>query len=295
MVARPPAKRQPGTGAPRPGDFGYTRATVLFALLAGLGFVGGFLSGLLGIGGGIVLVPLLLFVPRLLGFPSLDMRDVAGITMVQVFAAAALGSVLHRRYRATNSQVVQWMGAGMIVGAAIGGVVSKYVTLTVLEAAFVVLAFAAAPLLFVPPPADEIGEGPARDVAPGLAFGAALAIGLLSGLVGVGGAFLVIPVMIYFFGLPTRAAIGSSLGVMLVSALAGVLAKLVTGQVMLPWAAALVAGALPGTWVGATASRRVPARGLRLALAVLVTVTATRLLVDLVMTLRSTPPSAVGR
>jgi uncharacterized membrane protein YfcA len=128
-----------------------------------------------------------------------------------------------------------------------------------------------------------------------VAFGAALAIGLLSGLVGVGGAFLVIPVMIYFLGLPTRAAIGSSLGVLLVSAVAGVAAKLVTGQVLLPWAAAVVAGALPGTWAGATASRRVPARGLRLALAVLVTVTATRLLIDLVMTLRSTPPEAVGR
>jgi uncharacterized protein len=275
--------------------FGYTRATVLFALLAGLGFVGGFLSGLLGIGGGIVLVPLLLYIPRLLGFPSPDMRDVAGITIVQVFAASALGFLLHRRHRTTNPQVVRWMGAGMVAGAAVGGVASKFVPLTMLEAAFVVLAFTAAPLLFVPPLADEIGEGPARDISPEGAFGAALAIGLLSGLVGVGGAFLVIPVMIYFLGMPTRAAIGSSLGVLLVSALAGALGKLATGQIMLPWAAALVAGALPGTWVGAAASRRVPARGLRLALAVLVTVTAVRMLVDLVMTLRLTPPAAVGR
>jgi uncharacterized membrane protein YfcA len=268
---------------------------VLFALLAGLGFVGGFLSGLLGIGGGIVLVPLLLYIPRLLGFPSLDMRDVAGITIVQVFAAAALGFLLHRRHRTTNPQVVRWMGAGMVAGAAVGGVASKHVTLPVLEGAFVALALAAAPLLFVPPPADEIGEGPARDIAPGVALGSALAIGVLSGLVGVGGAFLVIPVMIYFLGVPTRAAIGSSLGVLLVSALAGVLAKLVTGQILMPWALALVAGALPGTWVGASASRRVSARGLRLALAVLVTLTAARMLVDLVLTLRLAGPAAVGR
>jgi uncharacterized membrane protein YfcA len=268
---------------------------VLFALLAGLGFVGGLLSGLLGIGGGIVLVPLLLFVPRLAGFPTLDMRDVAGITIVQVFAAAALGFVLHRRQRTTNAEAVRWMGGGMVVGAALGGVASKYVTLTVLEAAFVALALAAAPLLFVPPPAEEIGEGPAREFSPGPAFGAALAIGVLSGLVGVGGAFLLIPVMIYFLGLPTRAAIGSSLGVLMVSALAGVLGKLTTGQIILPWAVAVVAGALPGTWVGAGVSRRVPARSLRLALAVLVTVTAARMLVDLVVTLRSAPPEAVGR
>jgi uncharacterized membrane protein YfcA len=292
MVAR---QRRGHNGVSPASHFGYTRATVLFALLAGLGFVGGFLSGLLGIGGGIVLVPLLLFIPRLMGFPALDMRDVAGITIVQVFAAAALGFLLHRRHRTTNPEVVRWMGAGMVVGAAIGGVTSRFVTLTVLEAAFVTLALAAAPLLFVPPPADEVGEGPARDISPGVAFGAALAIGILSGLIGVGGAFLLIPVMIYFLGLPTRAAIGSSLGVLLVSALAGVLGKLVTGQIVLPWAAALVAGALPGTWVGAIVSRRVPARGLRLALAVLVTVTAARMLVDLVMTLRSAPPETIGR
>jgi uncharacterized membrane protein YfcA len=101
--------------------------------------------------------------------------------------------------------------------------------------------------------------------------------------------------MIYFLGVPTRAAIGSSLGVLLVSALAGVLAKLVTGQILMPWALALVAGALPGTWVGASASRRVSARGLRLALAVLVTLTAARMLVDLVLTLRLAGPAAVGR
>jgi uncharacterized protein len=289
------ARRRRGDNGVSPPRTSAILATVLFALLAGLGFVGGFLSGLLGIGGGIVLVPLLLFVPRLMGFPTLDLRDVAGITIVQVFAAAALGFLLHRRHRTTNPRVVRWMGTGMVVGAAIGGVTSKFVTLPVLEAAFVALALAAAPLLFVPPPADEIGEGPARDISPGVALGAALAIGVLSGLIGVGGAFLLIPVMIYLLGLPTRAAIGSSLGVLLVSALAGVVGKLVTGQILLPWAAALVAGALPGTWVGATVSRRVPARGLRLALAVLVTVTAARMLVDLVMTLRSAPPEAVGR
>jgi uncharacterized protein len=267
---------------------------VLFAFLAGLGFVGGFLSGLLGIGGGIVLVPLLLYVPPALGFPSLDMRDVAGITIVQVFAAALLGYLIHRRRLATSPQIVRWMAPGMAAGAAVGGVASGYVTLTVLEAAFVLLALVAAPLLFVPPPADEIGEGLARDFSRPIALGAALGIGVLSGLVGVGGAFLVIPVMIYFLGVPTRVAIGTSLGVLLLSSLFGAVAKLATGQIVLPWAAALCVGALPGAWSGAAASRRVSARGLRLSLAVLVALTAIRMLLDLIVTLRLVPFEAGG-
>jgi uncharacterized membrane protein YfcA len=127
-----------------------------------------------------------------------------------------------------------------------------------------------------------------------VAAGSALLIGLLSGLVGVGGAFLLIPIMIYVLGVPTRAAIGSSLGVVLVSSSAGVVAKLATGQVMLPWATALVAGTLPGSWSGAQLSRRVPARRLRLALAVLVAVTALRMLLDLVETLRLTATRLPG-
>jgi uncharacterized membrane protein YfcA len=267
---------------------------VLSAVLAGLGVVGGFLSGLLGIGGGIVLVPLLLYVPGRLGQPSLDMREVAGITIVQVFAVSLLGYLVHRRRRDTDPRVVSWMGTGMVLGSALGGLASRYAALVVLEAAFVALAFVAAPLLFVPPVADEIGVGPARDFSWPLALGSAFVIGALSGLIGVGGAFLVIPVMIYLLGVPTRAAIGSSLGLLVLSSLAALAAKLGTDQIVVSRAAALCAGALPGSWAGAMLSRRVPARRLRLLLAILVTLTAVRMLYDLVVTLRLAPLKAVG-
>jgi uncharacterized membrane protein YfcA len=259
---------------------------VLFAVLTALGFVGGFLSGLLGIGGGIVLVPLLLFVPRLLGLPSLDIRDVAGLTIVQVFAAATLGYLVHRRRRSSNAEVVRWMGPSMVAGTALGGALSDHVSLPVLEAVFVVLALVATPILFFPPPADEIGEGPAADFPRGLAVILSFVIGVLSGLVGVGGAFLVIPVMVYLFGIPTRAAIASSLGLVLMASVAGLVAKLVTGQVLVPLAAALLAGTLPGSWTGAVVSRHVSARRLRLALAMLVAVTAVRMLVDVLAAFR---------
>jgi uncharacterized protein len=257
---------------------------VLPALLAGLGVVGGFFSGLLGIGGGIVMVPLLLFVPRLLGLASLDMRDVAGMTIVQVFAASLLGYGVHYRRRQTSGPVVRWMGGAMTLGAAAGGVTSRYVGMGVLEGAFVVLALLAAPLLFVPSPADEPGTGPAADFSPALAATSALTIGFLSGLIGVGGAFLVIPVMIYGLGLPTRIAIGSSLGVLVVSSLAAAVAKLATRQIPIEHAVLLCAGALPGAWMGASVGARVPARRLRLGLAVLVAITALRMAVDLAVT-----------
>jgi len=264
-----------------PATAGYTRPIVLLAVLAALGFVGGVLAGLLGIGGGIVMVPLLLYAPPLLGVPAPDIRQVTGMTMVQVFGAALLGYLVHRRRRAAAPEVVLWMGGGMVLGTGTGAVVSSAVSQPVLQAVFATLALMAAPLLFVRPPADEVGEGPARKFSPGLAFVAALFIGFGSGLVGVGGAFLLIPVMIYLLGIPTRAAVGSSLGVLTLAGFAGAVAKLSTGQVPLLWATALCAGTLPGAWAGARVSHRVSARGLRLSLAVVVALTGLRMLLGL--------------
>ncbi len=239
---------------------------MLLALLAGLGFVGGFVSGLLGIGGGVVMVPLLLYTPPLFGVAPLDMRQVAGITIVQVCGAAFLGYLVHRRRQAAAPGLVRWMGSGML-GAGAGGVTSSHVALPVLEAVFAVLTLVAGPILLWPPPAGEAGEGLARPFSRAVAFIAALAVGFLSGLVGIGGAFLLIPVMVYLLGVPTRVAIGSSLGVTLAASLVAAVAKFQTGQIVLPWAAAVSLGALPGSWAGAHTSRRLPTHGLRLALA----------------------------
>jgi len=87
--------------------------------------------------------------------------------------------------------------------------------------------------------------------------------------------------MVYLLGVPTRTAIGTSLGVTLAASLVAAVAKFQTDQIVLPWAGAVVLGALPGSWAGARTSRRVPARGLRLALAVLVILTAVRMLLGL--------------
>ncbi|HEX9125912.1 MAG TPA: sulfite exporter TauE/SafE family protein, partial [Methylomirabilota bacterium] len=66
--------------------------TVPFILtLAALGFAGAFASGLVGVGGAIVMIPLLLYVPPLLGVGSLDIKTVAGVTMAQVLAASVMG------------------------------------------------------------------------------------------------------------------------------------------------------------------------------------------------------------
>src|SRR5882672_9300971 len=98
--------------------------TLAFALtLVLLGFTGAIVAGLLGVGGAIVMIPLLLYVPSLLGVGALDMRNVAGVTMVQVFVAAVSGMIAHRRHRAVHPRLAWTGGTAMAAGTLTGALV----------------------------------------------------------------------------------------------------------------------------------------------------------------------------
>lgn len=256
----------------------------MFLTLALLGFIGGIFSGWLGIGGGILMVPLLLYVPPLLNLNPLDMKEVAGLTMAQGFFAALSGAIVHGRHRFISKRLVLYMGSSILVGSLTGSILSKFVSGRVLLGIFASLALAAAVLMFLPK--KENGEGLNSedvDFNKPLALLIPLFLGFLLGMVGQGGAFILIPVMLYVLRIPTRVTIGSSLGIILFSASAGFLGKLSTGQVPLLFALTLVIGAMAGAQIGGHLSQRTEARTLRLALACIIAFTAVRIGYELLL------------
>jgi uncharacterized protein len=256
--------------------------TLAFAVTLGaLGFVGSFVSGLVGVGGAIVMVPLLYYVPPLLGVGSLDIKHVAGVTMAQVFASAVVGAVAHGRGAAIHRPLAVTGGIAMASGAFIGAIASRYATADAILAVFAAMTSVALPLMFVRPAEQSLhlapGPMPARRagaiVWPGL-------IGIASGLVGAGGAFLLMPVLIAVLRVPVRSAIGTSLAITSLSSAMGLLGKAITLQVVLWPALAVIAGSLTGAPVGAQVSRRVSVRVLRLVLALIIAVVMVRVWAD---------------
>lgn len=230
----------------------------MLALLVLLGFVGAFIAGLVGVGGGVLMIPLLLYVPPLARLPALDMHAVAGITMIQVAATAITGWLAHARHRRIDRRLVLALGGSMMVASAGGAAASRAVSGEALRATFATLALAAAIVMFLP--RSEPEDGTERGNPPvnrWLAVGWGLAVGALVGMVGAGGGFLLVPIMLYALRIPMRAAVGASLAVVALSGVAGSVGKAATAQVAWPLAAALVAGSLPGAWLGAALSRRV--------------------------------------
>lgn len=268
---QPPARRSQGV-----------RDAVL--LIAGLGFGSAFLSGLVGVGGAIILIPALTYLPPLFGVAPLGIKAIAGVTLVQVAGAGALGAWRHHRAGAVRRSLVVPLGISMAVASLIGAIASDFVEAWMLEAIFATMAIVAAGALMarsLKPQRDPIAENhePAgRTTAVAMGGG----LGLLSGLVGVGGSFLLVPMMVEILRIPIRIAIGTSLAVVTIAAAAGAFGKAVTGQVDWALAAALVVGALPGVVAGAYASRRTATGALTWMLTAIVLLAGIRMWIDVI-------------
>ena len=99
---------------------------ILTAIVAAVGLAGGFLAGLLGIGGGIITAPLLLYVPPLLGQEPLGMHVVSGLTITQSLFAGLFGALAHRRHGNVDRGLATVMSIVVFVSALSGAAVSKF-------------------------------------------------------------------------------------------------------------------------------------------------------------------------
>lgn len=254
----------------------------LFFILAALGLMSGFLSGLLGIGGGIVMAPLLLYIPPLLGIEALTMQTVAGLTIVQGLAGCLSGSLTHKKLHFVSNELSIYMGTAIFIAAAIGGAASSLASNEILIFIFACLAFSAAICMLLPIPHDsEKPDVTAMKFNRFRALSVASGVGLLGGLVGQGGSFILIPLMTSYVKIPTRIAIGSNLAIVLFSSIAGFLGKSLTGQIEWPLAIPIVLTVIPAAILGGLISHRVSVFYLRRILAIFIGIAAARMWISL--------------
>src|SRR6059058_6223908 len=246
------------------------------AITAVAGLVASFLSGLLGIGGGLVLTPFLLYLPPLVGGVAIPVKIVTGLTIVQAISGSALGTLRHRSYGNVSSRLVWLMGPPSAIAAVVGAFLSRDLADNVILIIFAILAFAGSIMLLLPvTPRDE----PAEDIRadPRLAIPIALVLGFFGGIVGIGGIAFIIAALVYILRVPPRIAIGSSLGIGLFAAVAAVIGKAATAQIDPPLAAIVFVSALVASPVGAAVSVRTQPRALLALLAAIVVLAAIRI------------------
>jgi len=253
----------------------------IYLLIAFLGVICGFFSGLLGIGGGIIMAPLLLYVPPLFGFNPFSMHIVAGLTIIQGLVACVSGVIVHKRFNSVSGRLAGWMGITIFVAALAGGAGSEYVSHRFLLLIFGSLAFLAAVLMLQSD--KNKGDSPPIENMPfsrWRALVSASGVGLLGGLVGQGGSFILIPLMTSFVRIPTRIAIGSNLAIVLLSTSAAFIGKVATDQIAWLLAVPIILTVVPAAQIGGILSHKVPVAKLRKILGVIIAIAAVRILIS---------------
>jgi uncharacterized protein len=223
-----------------------------------VGAVLGVVFAVLGAGGGILAVPVLLVV-----FGT-SMQTATGAGLAVVWAAALSGAVSHGRAGRVDVRVGASFGLPSVVGAALGAKLHALVPEKVTMVTFALVLLMALAALFRP--RRDGGGRPVRLVA---VMGAGLATGVLTGFLGVGGGFLIVPALTLFASLALHRAIGTSMAVIALASFSGALVHLLAGHVPLELVLPMGAGAVLGAFVGAPLAGKLPERPLRLGFAAL--------------------------
>ncbi len=250
----------------------------LFAAGAGVGF----LSGLLGLGGGIIMFPLLVYLPPALGLEAISIKSITGLTMAQGFFASLSAMLFYKKHSFVHWPLVLSVGLSMAASSLLGSLYSGGASDSALMFIFGLLAIFAASMMFVPrgDDNDHLTENHVSFNRP-LAIAIGIPLGFLLGMVGQGGAFILIPTLLYVLKIPLRTALGSTLAIGLFSATGGMAGKLTTAQVPFLPAAAMLLGAVPFARLGSMVGRKTNTKVLRWMLAAVILASAIKIWSDI--------------
>ncbi|MDF1580638.1 MAG: sulfite exporter TauE/SafE family protein [Desulfuromonadales bacterium] len=195
--------------------------TLMLFVLLGAG--AGFLAGLLGIGGGIILVPLFLYTFPLAGFPAQIVVHAAFATSLAVIIPTAVSSTLgHRKRGNVDWHQVFFLGVGGMIGAVMGSTLAVGIGGDQLKILFGLMQIAVALKMISSP--EQLPEVERREHALWKFVLVGMAGGCFSAFFGVGGGIVAVPLMVIALRLPIHLAVGNSSALIVLSAISGVLA-----------------------------------------------------------------------
>ncbi|WFA03882.1 sulfite exporter TauE/SafE family protein [Bacillus sp. HSf4] len=248
-----------------------------------IGFTGSFMSGLFGIGGSIINYPMLLYIPPALGFAAYTSHEVSGIIVIQTFSATLSALWSLRKDMLIHYQLVLYMGSAIIIGSLLGGYGGRFLSADVINVVYAILATMAVIMMFMPKRGIDEREVTSVTFHKTTAVLFALIVGIASGIVGAGGAFILVPMMLIILKIPTRIAIGSSLAITFISSIGSAIGKLMAGAVLVWPSLIMVIAGMMAAPLGTMLSKQMNTKVLRAILAVLILGTALNIWIEIMM------------
>lgn len=209
-------------------------------ILVLVGVLVGTLSGFFGIGGGMILIPILMIL-------GIDIKTAIGISIVQMVFSSLFGSYLNYKKGSLILGEGVWVGVGGFVGGFMGAYVSGMVSSTILEYLFLGLLTFALFRLFSSKISDD---GTVKTLHAPVLFGVGVLIGIFAIALGVGGSILLTPILAGFLHYPIKKAVSAGLFFVAFSSLAGLVSHLSSGTIDLEKGLYVAVASLLGVFLG---------------------------------------------
>jgi uncharacterized membrane protein YfcA len=250
-----------------------TATHILILLAAGAGT--GFASGLLGIGGGAVMVPVSYWLILAMNVhPDIAIRIAFGTSLLVILPTVISGSWRHNKKKAVRWKTALVLGSSALVGGLVGASLAAHLPEKILTVGFggLILAIAVWMGLGIMPKLGRKDAEPRENLALVAACG--FPIGIVSGLTGLGGGVLIVAVLVLALNFPMHTAIGTSVASIILASLGGIVGYIVNGlgvsgllpyslgYVNLPIWLCLAATSIPVAQLGARAAHALPAKPL---------------------------------
>ena len=226
------------------------------AIGVAIGLVSGVLAGLFGVGGGVLMTP---GIQVLLGAPPI----VALATpLPAIFPTALAGALAYRRGAELDTRAAGWLVGPGLVGAALGAWLTDHVDTTpLLLATALLLGWQAVAIIRE---ARRRGRREGREATAPILGGIGAVAGFVSGLLGIGGGLVMVPLLVGWLGMPLKRALGTSLLVIVALVVPGTIVHAALGHIDWAICLALMVGGVPGARLGAALALRAKERTLRM-------------------------------
>jgi len=249
-----------------------------------VGWVAGIFSALLGVGGGLIMVPAMAL------FLNIRAQRAVATSLAVIIPTALVGAWRYHQAVPLDLLVILWLSLGGTVGGVVGAIIANLLGARQLRRLFGVFVIGVGVVMLTrvtdvsPSAAAPHGAGPLELIGVGVL------VGVLSGLLGVGGGLVMVPALVLMLGYGQHLAQGTSLAVIIPVSLSGTVVHARKGNILWDFAAWLAVGALLGAWLMTGWVRAIPGDTLRMAFAVFMMVIG----VSMVLSKPRPAPEAAG-
>ena len=262
---------------------------MLFMIYLLLGAVTGTFAGLLGIGGGLIVVPALALTFSLQGFDhNISTHLAIGTSLACMILTSTSSVMMHNRKQAINWSIFIWMAGGLLLGGWAGGLITAHLSGRLLKILLGIFVWVMAWRMWRKGKSVSTGKPPSK--MPIYTLSGAI-LGCVSTIFGIGGGFMMVP-LLSRFGLPIQKAVGTASACSIPIAIIGTITSMImgynlpgipahsTGYVFWPAFAGIVLGSMPCAQIGAKMAHKLPAPRLRKIFAIFLIVIGCELIAE---------------